>query len=262
MKIHPTAVIAETAKIGENVEIGPYAIVEDGVIIGDGSKIEPHARLCRGARIGKNCRICSFTTISGDPQDLVFDTSVESYAEIEDGTVIRENSTIHRASFAGKATVVGKNCFLMSGAHIGHDCVLSDNIIMANYAAAAGHVHIDSNVFVSGGVMLHQFVRVGEGAMLSGNSAVSKDVPPFVNTFDRNNMAGINVIGMTRRKFSRGEISEVKALYAKVYATPSARKNALELIQNGEAKTEAGARFLKFFELEGRHYLIPKDCEQ
>lgn len=262
MKIHPTAVIAETAKIGENVEIGPYAIVEDGVIIGDGSKIEPHARLCRGARIGKNCRICSFTTISGDPQDLVFDTSVESYAEIGDGTVIRENSTIHRASFTGKATVVGKNCFLMSGAHIGHDCVLSDNIIMANYAAAAGHVHIDSNVFVSGGVMLHQFVRVGEGAMLSGNSAVSKDVPPFVNTFDRNNMAGINVIGMTRRKFSRGEISEVKALYAKVYATPSARKNALELIQNGEAKTEAGARFLKFFELEGRHYLIPKDCEQ
>ena len=154
--IHNTAIVPNTVKVGHNVEIGPYAVVEDGVEIGDDSIIEAHAHLKRGARIGKNCTICAFTTISGDPQDLHFDKSIETFVEIGDGTTVREGATVHRATVPGGTTRVGKNCLLMANSHIGHDCVVGDRCILAPFCALGGFVRMGCDAFVSGGVMLHQ----------------------------------------------------------------------------------------------------------
>jgi len=254
MSIHPTAIIRKDVKLGEGVSVVAYAIIEDGVSIGSETVIEPHARLCTGAKIGANCVIASFTVIAGLPQDLHFNKSTVSYVEIGDGTTVRENSTIHRATIADAATKVGKNCLLMASSHIGHDSVLGDNCIQGCFSAIAGFTEIGKDVFISGGVMLHQKLRVGEGCMLSGNSACSLDIPPFVNTYGRNNVAGLNLIGMSRRKMTREQIADVKHAYAEVYAGGSPRKNALEALANGFAKTDVGLRFLKFFEPE-RHYM-------
>ncbi|MBE6413441.1 MAG: acyl-ACP--UDP-N-acetylglucosamine O-acyltransferase [Verrucomicrobiaceae bacterium] len=257
--IDKTAIVSSNAVIGENVKIGPYAIVEDNVVIGDNSVIEAHAKVCFGARIGKGCKICSFAVVSGEPQDLHFDSSLETFTEIGDGSVLREHVSVHRATFEGKSTIIGKNCFLMDGAHVGHDCVVADNVIIANFSALGGHVHIDKDTFISGGVMIHQRQRVGEGVIVSGNSACSLDVPPFVIAFERNKLAGLNLIGMSRRGMSRDEVSEVKSLYNKVYSSMSARKNALAILEVGDFKTDAGRRFLEFFKMENRRYSMPRE---
>lgn len=245
--IHSTAIVSETAKIADSATIGAYAIIEDGVSVGEHTIIEPHAHLYEGAKIGNNCRICGFTTIAGLPQDLHFDVNTKTYVEIGDGTVVREGTTVHRATFEGKATVVGKDCLLMANAHIGHDCVLGDRVIFASFSAAAGHTHIGNDAFVSGGVMLHQKIHVGEGVMISGNSAIGMDVPPYVNAYKRNDMAGFNLVGMLRRKVPHSSIANLKALYQAVYAEGNPRKIAKELFDAGKATTPEGEIFLKFF---------------
>lgn len=245
--IHPTAIIGENAKIDPTAEVGAYAIIENGAEVGAGSIIEPHARLCSGAKIGANCTISSFTTIAGLPQDLHFDKSTISYVEIGDGSVVREGATIHRATKENASTKIGKNCLIMANAHIGHDCVFGDRVIMAPFSAAGGFVEVGNDTFISGGVMLHQKIRVGEGAMLSGNSALSLDVPPFVNSLSRNNIAGFNLVGLMRRKVAREAIAELKKLYALVYGGGNPRKNAKEAFDSDLAKTNEGKTFLRFF---------------
>ena len=257
--IDKTAVVSPTAQIGKDVKIGAYAIVEDNTIIGDNTIIDAHAKVCSGARIGKSCRVCSFAIVSGEPQDLHFDTSLKTYVEIGDGTVLREHISVHRATVEGKATVIGKGCLLMDGAHVGHDCVVGDNVIIANFTALAGHVHVDKDVFISGGVMVHQRQRIGEGCILSGNGAFSLDVPPYVIAYERNKLAGLNLIGMSRRGMTREEISEIKRLYAQVYSTMSARINAMALLEAGDFKSDYGRRFLEFFKVENRRYCQPRE---
>ncbi len=258
MSIHPTAIIGDFVKIGENVSIGPYAVIGDGVEIADNTAIEAHACIRRGSKIGANCKIGSFAVIAGEPQDLHFDSSIESYVEIGSGTTVREGATIHRATVPGSATKIGKNCLVMATSHIGHDCELGDNCILANFSALAGWVKTDSNCFISGGVMLHQKIRVGEGVIVSGNSAFSLDIPPFVNAYGRNDMTGLNIIGLARRGVSRESIAELKKLYSYVFATLSVRKNALDALGKGMATTLEGLKFLEFFKAENRHYLHPK----
>ena len=259
--IHPTAVIEDGVQLGENVKIGAYAVIESGAVIGNNCVIEHHASIRGYARIGDNCKIASFAVIAGEPQDLHFDSSIKSYVEIGEGSVIREGSTIHRATFPEMSTKIGKNALLMANSHIGHDCVVGDNYIQACFSALGGHVHVGNDVFVSGGVMIHQRCRVGEGVIISGNGAISMDIPPYLLAFERNYSAGLNLIGMNRRKMPREEIAEVKSLYMQVYKTTSARKNALALLEAGVAKTPAGIKFLEFFKEEKR-YIAPRERKQ
>lgn len=257
--IHSTAIISPDAVLGDGITVGAYAIIEGDARLADGVVVEPQARILSGARIGKNSKICSFAIIAGDPQDLHFDTSLKTYVEIGESTVVREHATIHRATFEGKATKIGSNCLIMCSGHVGHDCVVGNGVIIASFAALAGHVHVDDNTFISGGVMVHQRVRIGEGVMLSGNSAVSLDVPPFVTAFGRNSVGALNLIGMNRRGIPRASIAEVKHLFGQVYATQSARKNALALLESGAAKTPEGRKFLEFFTMPERHYLVRRE---
>lgn len=258
--IHPSAIIGKNVSISDTANIGAYAIIEDNVVIEDDVCIESHAHICSGSILKKACKICSFCTISGLPQDLHFDTSTPTFTEVGERTVVREGSTIHRATQAGKSTKVGCDCLLMANSHLAHDTILGDRVIVASFAAVAGHTTIDEDTFVSGGVMIHQKMRVGCGAMLSGNSAISKDVPPYVNAFDRNNIAGLNLIGLMRRKTPRNAIAEVKNLYAIVYAGGNPRKNAQKALNDGLVNTKEGETFIRFFTdaPEGRHFLTPK----
>jgi len=185
MSIHPTAILGKDVKLGEDVSVGAYAIIEDGVSIGSGTVIEPHARLCTGAKIGANCVIASFTVIAGLPQDLHFNKSTVSYVEIGDGTTVRENSTIHRATIADAATKVGKNCLLMASSHIGHDSVLGDNCIQGCFSAIAGFTahRIKSSSRLVGAVGLAQLLDQIETLGQMGDAAgMARLVPSLVES--------------------------------------------------------------------------------
>jgi len=256
--IAPTAIIAKSAKIGRNVKIGHFAIVEDDVIIGDGCVLNQHAIVRRYTELKENVFVDSFAVVGADNQDLKFDPSIRSGTIIGAGTKIREGATIHRASYEGKNTIVGENCFIMSNAHIAHDCILGNEVIMANNSLLAGHIIAQDRCILSGGAVFHQFIRIGYLSMASGNSAISYDIPPFIITTERNNVSGLNIIGIKRAGFTQTDLQDLKALYRLILAT---RGNATELAAKIRAEgeygnTRAGNIFLSFFEEESqRGYL-------
>jgi len=247
--IHHTAIVEDGAVIGANATVGAFAIIETGTFVDRHCEIAAHAIIKRGTRLGTDVRVDHHAVVGGTPQDLGFDESVASGVEIGDGARIREFVTIHRATRAGANTIIGRGCFLMANAHIAHDCVLGEGVIVANCALVAGHVHIADRAFISGGVVVHQFVRIGEGVMTSGNARLGMDVPPFVNALERNQVAGLNLIGLRRRGFSRDEIADLKACYAAVYHAGGANlvANATAALATGVAKTARGRGFLEFF---------------
>ena len=205
--IHETAVVSEDAVVGEGVEIGPYAIVEEDVEIGAGSKIAAHAILRSGARIGASVTIESFAVIAGLPQDLSFDPSTKTYVRIGDRTTVREGSTINRATKEGEATREGEDCFLMAVTHLGHDCKIGNRVIIGNNSLLGGFVSVDDFAFLGGNSGIHQFCRIGKGVMFGGDSTATQDVPPFTMIAGRNELFGLNVVGLRRRGVSREGIN-------------------------------------------------------
>lgn len=258
MDIAPTAIISKSAKIGHNVRIGHYAIVEDFAEIGDGCVLNQHAIVRRFAILKENVFVDSFATVGGDNQDLKFDPNVKSGVIIGAGTKIREGVTIHRASYEGKYTQVGENCLLMGASHVAHDCILGDNIVIANGVLLAGHVKAMSNCILGGSAVFHQFTRIGELSFVSGNASITHDVPPFILVAERNEVHGFNVVGLRRANYTGEDLRDLKNLYRRIMAT---RGNAADLAravrEEGEhGHSRAGQLFLKFFEEESlRGYL-------
>lgn len=256
--IAPTAVIAKTAKIGKGVKIGHFAIVEDHVEIGDGCVLNQHAIVRRFTKLKQNVFIDSFAVVGGDNQDRKFNPNVTSGVIVGANTQIREGVTIHRASHEGEYTQVGENCLLMGNAHIAHDCILGDNVILANGVLLAGHIIVKSNSILSGSAVFHQFIRIGEYSMTSGNSAIGYDVPPFILVVERNLVKGLNIVGIRRAGFVNADLQDLKNLYRLIMAT---RGNAADLARKvkeaGEhGHSRAGQIFLRFFEEESlRGYL-------
>jgi UDP-N-acetylglucosamine acyltransferase len=164
------------------------------------------------------------------------------------GTVIREHVTINRATKAGGETVVGENCFLMAACHVGHDSVVGNSVIIANAVLLAGHVRMADHVFVGGGAVFHQFVRVGEGAMVGGMAGVGLDLPPFVMAAERNQVIGLNLVGLKRRGVAREAIRELKEAFRAVYFTPGNIRDVAAAARTGGAfATPEAGRFLEFF---------------
>lgn len=197
-QIHPTAIVDESAELGQDVSIGPYSVIGPNVQIGDGTKIDSHVVIEVNTTVGRNCRIMSGAALGGPPQDYKFKDE-QSYIKIGDGNIIREYVTIHRASGEGKATVVGNNNLLMAYCHIGHNCTLGNNITMANTVGVSGHVVIEDKVVFGGIVGVHQNVRIGKLAMVGGFSKVAQDVPPFMISDGRpTRVYDLNVVGLRR----------------------------------------------------------------
>ena len=253
--LHPTAIIRPSAKLGANVFVGPYAVIEAGVEIGDGSVLEAHCIVRVGSVLGNGVKVDSFAVIGGAPQDLKFDAATPSGVRVGDHTVLREGVTIHRSTKAGGYTVVGAGCLLMGNSHVGHDCIVGDKVVMANCALLAGHIEVGDGCFLSGGTVFHQFMRIGEGVMVSGNARLGLDIPPFTLAAERNELHGLNLVGLRRRGYDAATIAEIKLLYKTVFAGGSPRANALKAASL--AKTEPGQKFLAFFAGGKRGFLRP-----
>jgi UDP-N-acetylglucosamine acyltransferase len=230
MTIHRTAIIADGAQIDETAEIAPYAVIGPNVIIGPRTKIGAHAVIDGHTRIGADCHIFAGASIGLEPQDLGYKGEPTGVI-IGDRVTVREYATIHRATKEG-FTVVGDDCFLMNYVHIAHNCKLGKGIIMANMVMLAGYVEIQDKVVMSGAIIVHQFVRIGRLAMVSGMAGARVDLPPFTNLSGRKpRVRGVNAIGMKRDKFSLEVRSAVKEAYRIIYRTDANITQALEQIE-------------------------------
>lgn len=226
-QIHPTAIIDSSAQIGSDVTIGPYAIVGPQVVLGDRCKIHPHAVL-EYVELGPGCEVYSFASVGLPAQHLGY-KGEPAKVVVGENTIFRENVTVHRGTAKDKClTKIGKNCFFMALSHVAHDCVIGDSVVLANAALLAGHVQAGDRVFVSGTAAVHQFVRLGTGAMISGGSMVSLDVPPYgLVQGDRAVLRGINLVGLRRFGVSRETVRLVKEAFKIVFYSGQGLEEAL-----------------------------------
>jgi UDP-N-acetylglucosamine acyltransferase len=231
--IHPTAVIHPEAKLAPSVEVGPYAIIDAGVEIGPDCVVGPHVLLTGQTKIGAGNRFHAGCVIGDAPQDLKYH-GAPTRLIIGDQNVFREHVTVNRATNLEEATVVGSNGFFMASAHIGHNCVVGNHVIMANGTMLGGHATVQDRAFISGCCLVHQFCRVGTLAIMRGGSAISKDLPPFTVACDQNHICGLNVVGLRRAGYPAEARLELKRLYH-------------ALFRGGRNLTEAAALARKSF---------------
>ena len=234
------------AKIGQNVTVSPFTYIDEDVEIGDNTWIGPNVSIFSGARIGNNCKIFPGAVISAIPQDLKF-AGEKTTAEIGDNTVIRECVTINKGTVDKMKTSVGKNCLLMAYVHIAHDCILGDNIIIANSVNLAGHVDIEDWVIIEGGTGVGQFVRIGAHAFISGLTGVRKNVPPFTKAArEPLQYVGVNSVGLRRRGFSNEIILQIEDIYRTLYVKGLNVSNALAVIEQEAPASKEKEQILKF----------------
>ncbi len=216
---HPTAIIEAGAEIGENVTVGPYCIVGPRVVLEDGVCLDAHVSVQGRTRVGANTRIFPFASLGSQPQDLKYHGE-DSELIIGCNNVIREHVTLNTGTEGGgMVTRVGDGCLFMIGAHIAHDCVVGDHVILANNAALGGHVTVGDWAIAGGLSAVHQFVRIGSHAMIGGCSGVENDVIPYGSvTGNRAYLRGLNIVGLKRRNFSRSCIHDLRQAYRLIFA--------------------------------------------
>ncbi len=216
--IHSSSVISSKAKLGANVKVGAFCIIGDDVEIGDNSILESHVVITGKTKLGKNNHIFPFASIGHKPQDLKYHGE-QSEVIIGDNNQIREYVTINPGTEGGgMKTIIGSNCLLMIGVHVAHDCIVGNNVIMANNATLAGHVVVGDFAVIGGLAAIHQFVRIGSHAMIGGMSGIENDVIPYGSAMgERANLAGLNIIGLKRRNFSKEEINAVRHAFKMIF---------------------------------------------
>ena len=228
------------AQLGVDCEIQAYAVITRHVELGDRVVVYPHA------------------CVGGDPQHLKFDRAVNTGVRIGPGTVIREGVTINRSCRAGHATTIGENCFIMAAAHVAHDCAVGDQVILANNVLLAGHVSVGDFTFFGGGAGVHQFVRVGPGAMISGLSRIARDIAPYLLVAEREEVSGLNLVGLKRRGVTREAIREVKDAFRHVFISPgNIREVAAQGLASGRFNSPEARAFLEFFTAGQRGFARP-----
>jgi len=229
--IHETAIIHAGAKIGDNVEIGPYSIIGEHVEIGSGSRIGPHVVIEGWTTLGCDNRVFQFASVGADPQDLKF-AGEQSSLIIGDGNTIRESVTLHRGTEGGGGvTRIGNNNLFMAYVHVGHDCCIGNFCVFANAATLAGHVCVDDYAILGGLSAVHQFTRVGVHVMASGGSMIAQDLPPYtIAQGDRAKTVGLNLTGLKRRGFTDEAIRAVKNAYKLFFRSSLRAEEALEKI--------------------------------
>lgn len=231
-KIDSTAIIHPSCELGDNVVIGPYVIIGENVKIGDNTEIMSHAIIEQDTTIGKNNKIYTSAVLGGDPQDLGYNNE-KSYLEIGDNNQIREFVTVHRGSREGNVTKIGNNNYLMAYVHIGHDCIIHNNVICTAFAGISGHCVIEDYAIIGGLAGLHQFVRVGTMAMIGGTSKVNTDIPPF--TLCDGNPVSVrttNTVGLRRRGKPREVISALSDSIRIIYHSKLNRKTAMGIVED------------------------------
>ena len=250
--IHPTAIVASGAELGDGVEIGPYAIIGRHVRLGHDVTVGPHAIVEGHTRIGAGCRIFPHAAIGLAPQDLKYRGEV-TYLEVGERTVIREFATLNLATDEGKTTRVGSDCLLMAYTHVAHNCTLGNHVILANAVNLAGHVTIEDHAIVGGVTPVHQFVRIGCHVMIGGGSRIPQDVTPYALVAGNPPvLAGLNRIGLERRGFTEAAITGLKQAYRILFRSGLLLGEAVEKVRQDVAPGPEIGHLLEFVESSQR----------
>ncbi|MCW3107967.1 MAG: lpxA [Segetibacter sp.] len=245
-KISSLAHIHPDAKIGDNVTIDPFAVIHGEVSIGEGTHVMSQAIIMDGSVIGKNCTIYPGAVIGAIPQDLKF-VGEKTVVDIGDGTTIRECVTVNRGTKDKWKTKLGKNCLIMAYAHIAHDCILGDHVILANAVQLAGHVEVGNHAIISGLTGAVQFTRIGAHTYIAGNTVIRKDVPPYVKAArEPMSFAGINSVGLQRSKFSAEKIKEITDIYRVLFIEKNTTSSAVEKIETSFPSTKERDTIIDF----------------
>ena len=238
--------IHENVNIGKNLKIDSFSSIHENVTIGDNCWIGSNVTIYPGARIGNNCQIFPGAVISAIPQDLKF-KGEETITIIGNNSIIRECVTINRGTSYNNKTIIGANCFLMAYSHVAHDCIIKDNVIIANGVAIAGHVEIDTNAIIGGLSAIQQFAKIGKFSMVSGGSLVRKDVPPYIKVAKEPlRFIGINKIGLERNNFSKEQITTISSMFRILFQEGNNISKAIEIIENNTKNCTEKKEIIKF----------------
>ncbi|MBI1998656.1 MAG: acyl-ACP--UDP-N-acetylglucosamine O-acyltransferase [Deltaproteobacteria bacterium] len=216
MTIHPTAVIDPKAEIDGEVDIGPYVVIEGPVKIKRGTRVMAHAYLTGWTEIGADNEIHPGAVLGDAPQDKAY-KGAETYLKIGERNIFREYVQVHRGTIPASSTIVGDDNFLMANSHVGHNCKLGNQIVIANGALLGGYVEVGNSVFISGNCVVHQFVRIGDYALMRGLSGTSRDVPPYAIVDWQHTVRGVNVVGLKRAGFDDRRVRELRAAFRALF---------------------------------------------
>lgn len=250
-RIHPTAVIDPAADVGEGVEVGPHAVIEGDVRVGEGCVIRPGVHLVGPLTMGCHNTVFSYAVLGERPQHLRYNGEPARLV-VGDHNIIREHVTIHRGTAATGETRIGSHNFLMANCHVAHDCRMGDHCILANGALLAGHCVLENNVYISGNSAIHQFVRIGRLALLSGVSSSTMDIPPFILQNRLNSVVGVNVIGMRRAGIRPPGIEAVRKAFHLLYREGHVLPVALAKIELELGNIPEAAEMVAFIRASSR----------
>jgi len=247
--IHSTAIVHPRAKLAKDVEVGPFSIIGENVTIGKGTVVGPHAVIEGVTTIGQECKIFQFASIGAVPQSFKH-KGEDTRVIIGDGNVIREFVTIHRGTpYGGGVTRVGNNNFIMAYSHIAHDCLLGDDVVMANAATLAGHIEIGDHSIIGGLTGIHQHVRIGSYAILGGATRVTMDIPPYVCAAgNRARLYGLNLVGLKRHGFSAETVRKLKRTYRIFFRSALSLKEAVAQVEKEDLGGEEVEYFINFIQ--------------
>ena len=246
--ISSLASIHPNARIGNNVIVEPFAVIHDHVIIGDDAHIMSHAVILPHSHIGKACKIFPGAVIGAIPQDLKF-LGEETTVEIGDHTTIRECVTVNRGTKEKWKTLVGSHCLLMAYSHVAHDCIIGNHAILANGVQVAGHVEIGDFAIIGGLCGIQQFTRIGKHAYIGGQTAIRKDVPPYVKAArEPISYVGINVVGLHRRNFPHHQIEAISQIYHLLFVGNHSTTSGINLVKDKMPDNEIKSEILQFIQ--------------
>ncbi|UCC30043.1 MAG: acyl-ACP--UDP-N-acetylglucosamine O-acyltransferase [Phycisphaerales bacterium] len=248
MAIHPTAIIDPKAELDSSVEVGPYCVIDGHVRVAPGCRLYHGVYLTGWTEIGENCELHPGVVVGHRPQDTKYGGE-RSYCRIGRRTILREHVTIHRGTTPDSETVVGEDCFLLAGSHVGHNGLVGNRVTLVNNVLLGGHVEIGDDATLGGSAVVHQFVRVGELAMIAGNARVTRDVLPFALINVEGRVAGLNRVGMRRAGLPREQVNEIRDAYRVLFAHGLRLPEATAQLAR-ELRSPPGKRLVQF--LEGR----------
>jgi len=260
--IHATAVVDPSAKLGTNVEIGPFCVIGPDVELGNGVVVHSHAVITGRTTLGPECKVFPFASIGQAPQDVKFHGE-PSTLTIGAKTIIREHATVNPGTEGGHmSTKVGSNCLLMIGAHVAHDCEVGDSVTLVNGATLGGHVTIGDGAIIGGLSAVHQFVRIGAYAFIGGMSGITADVIPFGMAIgNRANLCGLNIVGLKRKRFPRDQIHELRQAYRMLFSTEGTLKERLEDVESMFSTNPLTKQVIEFIKTQSdRQFCVPNNA--
>jgi UDP-N-acetylglucosamine acyltransferase len=257
-RIHPTAVVSAEAELAENVEVGPYVVIEGRVRIGAGCVLRPHAHLVGPLTMGTGNLVFTGAVLGEQPQHLKY-SGEPTGLEVGDHNVFREHVTIHRGTSQSWTTRIGSHNYFMVNTHVAHDCRVGNRCILANGALVAGHCVLEDNVYLSGNTAVHQFVRLGRLALLSGGSYTTKDIPPFTMQQGTDNVVGVNVVGMRRAGMATADINAVRRAFRLIFREGLVLPAALARIEAELGAAGPVGELLTFIRASARGINVMRD---